>query len=125
MILFRGEDSPRSFGGFTMRVLLTASIPTERGNAAIREGTLETVIRHALEILKPEAAYFAADDLGNRCAYLVIDIQDASEIPAVAEPFFLGLGAKVTMRPCMNAQDLANAKPGMERAVREFSAVHA
>jgi hypothetical protein len=108
-----------------MRVLLTASIPTERGNAAIREGSLEPVIRHAMEILKPEAAYFTTDDLGNRCAYLVIDMQDSSEIPAVAEPFFLGLGAKVTIRPCMNAQDLANAKPGMDRAVSQFAAVHA
>jgi hypothetical protein len=108
-----------------MRTLLTASIPTERGNAAIRDGSLQTMLGHVLEILKPEAAYFAADDLGNRCAYIVIDLHDPSEIPAVAEPFFLGLGAKVTLRPCMNAQDLANAKPGMERAVREFSAVHA
>jgi hypothetical protein len=42
-----------------------------------------------------------------------------NQIPAVAEPFFFGLNARVTLSPVMNAQDLANALPGIEKAVKE------
>jgi len=37
----------------------------------------------------------------------------------VVEPFFLAFHAKVTVFPVMNAQDLANAAPGIEKAVKE------
>jgi hypothetical protein len=46
-------------------------------------------------------------------------MKDTSEIPAIAEPFFLAFNAKVTFFPVMNAQDLANAMPGIAKAVKE------
>ena len=55
--------------------------------------------------LKPEAAYFLAQD-GVRSAILFFDMQDTCEIPAIVEPFFKGLHAEVELVPVMNANDL-------------------
>ena len=74
-----------------MRMLLRVSIPVEAGNAAIQAGTLGSTIERILADLKPEAAYFFADDSGQRSGSIVFDMQDSSQIPAIAEPWFLGL----------------------------------
>jgi hypothetical protein len=90
------------------------------GNAAIVSGKLVAIVQKFMAEHKPEAAYFYADDSGNRCGAMVLDMKDTSEIPGLAEPWFLGLNAQVTFRPVMNAQDLAAAGPGIARAVADF-----
>ena len=102
-----------------MRMLLRASIPVEAGNAAVKAGTLGSTVEKLVAALKPEAAYFFADDNGERCGAIVFDMQDTSQIPAIAEPWFLAFNAKVSLRPVMNAQDLAKATPGIAKAVKE------
>jgi hypothetical protein len=102
-----------------MRMLLRVSIPVEEGNAAIKAGTLSSTIERILAELKPEAAYFFADDNGNRSGSIVFDMKDSSQIPAVAEPWFLAFNAKVSFRPVMNPQDLAAAGPALEKAAKE------
>jgi hypothetical protein len=64
---------------------------------------------------KPEAVYFFADDEGNRTGSIVFDLKDTSQIPAVAEPWFLAFNAKVTLRPVMTPQDLAKARPAIAK----------
>ncbi len=44
-----------------------------------------------------------------------------SEIPAVAEPWFLAFNAQVEFHPAMNLEDLKNATPGIENAVKKYS----
>jgi hypothetical protein len=102
-----------------MRVLLKASIPVEAGNRAATDGSLAKTIQSILDDLKPEAAFFT-DDEGQRCAYLFCDMRDASQIPAMAEPLFLALNAKVEIHPAMNAADLAKAAPAIEQAVKKY-----
>lgn len=92
-----------------MRIMLTASIPVEAGNAAIKNKTIPEVIKKFSADHKPEAAYFFADDHGNRSCLFVVDMKDTSDIPVMAEPFFSQLNAQIHMRPVMNQQDLAAA----------------
>jgi hypothetical protein len=101
-------------------MLLRVSIPVEAGNAAAKAGTLGSTVEQILADLKPEAAYFFADDNGNRSGSIIFDMKDSSEIPAVAEPWFLAFNAKVSFRPVMNPQDLAKAGPAIERAGAVF-----
>ena len=103
-----------------MRMLLRVSIPAESGNAAVKNGTLGTTIERILADLKPEAAYFMADDNGNRSGSIVFDMKDTSQIPAIAEPWFLAFNAKVSLRPIMNPQDLAKAAPSIAKAAQQY-----
>ena len=103
-----------------MRMLLRASIPVESGNAAAKAGTLGSTIEKILADLKPEAAYFIADDDGNRSGSIVFDMQDQSQIPSVAEPWFLAFNAKVSIRPVMTPQDLAKAGPSIANAAKQY-----
>jgi hypothetical protein len=102
-----------------MRMLLKATIPVEAGNAAAANGTLGTTIQKILADLKPEAAYFTEDG-GERTGWVFFDMKNSSETPAVAEPWFLAFNAKVTLRPAMNPQDLAEGLQGLERAVKTY-----
>src|SRR5271169_6221593 len=103
-----------------MRCLLKAVIPVESGNAAISDGTLPTTIESILADLKPEAAYFA-EDTGKRTGFIFFDLKDPSQIPAVAEPWFLAFDAHVELHPAMNLEDLKNATPGIDKAVKHYS----
>ncbi|MFF3938367.1 DUF3303 family protein [Streptomyces phaeofaciens] len=88
-----------------MRVLLKATMDTEKSNEAIRSGTLGKLIQESMEQIKPEAAYFTTDN-GRRTAYIVFDLQDPSQMPVISEPFFLNLNADITYVPVMNMEDV-------------------
>ena len=103
-----------------MRMLLRVSIPVEAGNAAAKAGTLGSTVEQILKDLKPEAAYFFADDDGQRSGSIVFDMKDSSEIPAVAEPWFLAFNAKVSFRPIMNPEDLTKAGPSISKAAGQY-----
>jgi hypothetical protein len=104
-----------------MRMMMQIAIPVEAGNQAARTGAFGRSFERILEILKPEAAYFTTGTSGERGGFIVFDMKETSQIPAIAEPFFLAYNARVTFFPVMNAQDLANAMPGIEKAVKEHS----
>jgi hypothetical protein len=103
-----------------MRFLMKASMTVEAANAAIRNGSLPKTIQSILADLKPEAAYFCDWD-GMRTAFIVFDMQDVSQIPAVAEPWFLAFNASVEIHPVMSPADLAKAGPGIEDAVKKYT----
>jgi hypothetical protein len=102
-----------------MRMLMTVSIPVEAGNAAARKGSLGPTIQSILADLKPEAAYFSEED-GKRTGFIVFDMKESSQLPALAEPWFLAFNASFRVRPAMNAEDLAAGIPGMTKAVEKF-----
>ena len=94
-----------------MRMMIRVSIPSEAGNKAVKDGTIGKILGQWTEENRPEAAYFTADQ-GQRTAFFFVDLKDVSQIPSLAEPFFIGLNAKVEFLPAMNAQDL---KAGLEK----------
>jgi len=47
-------------------------------------------------------------------------LKESSQIPAIAEPWFLAFNARLTFRPAMDAADLASAAPGIEQAVKGY-----
>jgi len=102
-----------------MRMMLKVSIPVETGNAAVRNGSLGTTLKSILDNLKPEAAYFAEEN-GERTGYIFFDMKEASQLPTIAEPFFLAFNAKITVRPAMTLQDLATAGPDFERVIKAY-----
>jgi hypothetical protein len=86
-------------------MMIRIKVPVEAGNRAFQDGTLQKTLMEAIERLKPEAAYFYPDQ-GVRTAFMIVDLKDSSEIPAIAEPFFARLNAAVEFLPVMNAEDL-------------------
>jgi hypothetical protein len=102
-----------------MRMMMKVNIPVESGNAAARSGNLGVTIKKILDDLKPEAAYFAEDN-GERTGFIFFDMKDSSQLPSIAEPWFLAFNAKITLRPAMNPQDLATAGKDIESAARNY-----
>ena len=87
-----------------MRMLLKASIPTEAGNAGIRNGSMMEKMGSILEDAKPEAVYFFIEN-GKRTCLIIFDMNEQTQLPAVVEPWFLSMGADITMVPVMNGED--------------------
>lgn len=97
-----------------MRMLLKVQMDTEASNEAIKQGTLQKTMEATLEKLRPEAAYFTVED-GCRTGYLFFDLADPSDLPAISEPFFMGLNAKVHYSPVMNPDDLRKGLDALGR----------
>ena len=100
-----------------MRLMMKVSMPVEAGNLAAKSG-FDTIPKILAE-QKPEAVYFIAEH-GKRTGVLFLDIQDASQIPAIAEPWFLAFNAAVEFHPAMKPDDLAKAEPAIKLAVKEY-----
>jgi hypothetical protein len=100
--------------------MIKVEMPVERANELAVEGKLGEAIQTILDDLEPEAAYFTTSN-GDRAGYIFVNIDDASEIPAFAEPWFLALEANVDIAPVMTPEDLQKAGPGIERAVKKFA----
>jgi hypothetical protein len=101
-----------------MRMLLQVNFPHQPFNAAVKDGTAAKKMNRILDDAKPEAVYFTEID-GQRCALLVVNVEDASKIPTYAEPWFLTFGADIKFRPVMTPDDLARA--GLDALGKKWS----
>ena len=91
-----------------MRILMNISFPVAAFNKRLRDGTANQTLARIVEDQKPEAIYFTEQD-GQRGAVAIVQLADASQIPALAEPWFLQFEAKVEFRIAMTPDDLRRA----------------
>ena len=98
--------------GHLLALSVTPATEQDRAHSGIMEvdkGEKRRECAHSAYVHhQPEAAYFT-DVEGTRGGFLVVDMDDASRIPAITEPLFLGVGATVHMQPAMTAEDLQGA----------------
>ncbi len=88
-----------------MHMMIRVTIDVVSGNEAIRSGKLGKVMGDFAAKFKPEAMYFTTDN-GVRTAYIVFDMKDVTDMPAIAEPFFMDLNADIDYLPVMNKDEL-------------------
>jgi hypothetical protein len=91
-----------------MRTMMIVSLPVDRYNAAVHDGSVMDKMRRILDAIKPESAYFMEKN-GERTAILIVEITEASQIPKYVEPWYLSFNAQVEMHPVMRIDDLAAA----------------
>ena len=94
-------------------------MPVENGNRTISDGSLPKNIQSILADVSPEAAYFL-EEHGHRTAYVFFDLKDASQIPAMCEPWFLAFDASVELHPVMTVEDLGKAMGGIQDSVKKY-----
>src|SRR5918993_1911151 len=103
-----------------MRFMLTLRVPPEHGNAAMKDGRFMSTFQSVMEELQPEAAYFAEIE-GARGGYVVVNMDDAAQIPAICEPLFLGLGATVQILPVFTLDDMPRITEAIEQARQKYA----
>jgi hypothetical protein len=88
-----------------MRMMLKARMDTAAASKSIESGRMPTIMHSMMDQLKPEAAYFGPDE-GHRTAFIVFQMDDPSQLPAISEPLFSEFGANVQVFPVMDRDDL-------------------
>ena len=102
-----------------MRFMVKVAWDVEAGNNLAKAGTLGSTVASILADLKPEAAYFTAEG-GKRGGTLIVNLDDVSQLPAVAEPWFLAFNASVECLPVMLPEDLEKAGDSIAQAVEKY-----
>jgi len=91
-----------------MRMLMHVEFPLEPFNTTVRDGSAGPKIQKILQAIKPEASYFSEHN-GRRGGTFVVNVNDPSDVPALAEPWFLTFNAKVEFRIALTPEDLSHA----------------
>jgi hypothetical protein len=102
-----------------MKYIMKLRMDLDKGNEALSDPMFGKKMKELIAEIKAEAAYFTTVN-GHRGGYFILNLNDASEIPAIAEPFFFWLNAEVEFLPVMQPEDLAKAGPAIEAATKRW-----
>ncbi len=102
-----------------MKCLLRVTLPSETGSAAIRDGSMMEKMQRIFNEMKPEAAYFTAEN-GGRTQYIVVNADDAMPLQSISEPWWLLFNAEVSILPAVTLQDMDSLGPALEELVKKF-----
>jgi len=88
-----------------MRLMLQFTIPVEKGNEAVADGSISQAIRDLVKQVHAESAYFYLRD-GMRCGMVVFEETDAARLAAINEPLFAKLNAQIDIQPVLTLEDV-------------------
>jgi hypothetical protein len=91
-----------------MRMMMRVQCPIEPFNTLVKNGTAASKMKKILETIKPEHAYFGSEG-GKRGGVLIVNVDSPSDVPRLAEPWFLTFNADVSFTICMTPEDLGRA----------------
>jgi hypothetical protein len=88
-----------------MRGMVKSTFPTQESKALVKDGSIGQTMQTMIGNLQPEAAYFCHID-GKRGGYLVINMEEGSDVVTKLEPLWLELGATIETFPVATADEL-------------------
>ena len=88
-----------------MRIMLEFTIPVEKGNKAVADGSISQAIKDLVDQVQAESSYFYLRD-GKRCGMVVFEETDVTRLTAINEPLFAKLNAEIAIQPVLNLEDL-------------------
>lgn len=94
-------------------------MPNEFGNKSLSDPQFGKKMQDILAEVKAEAVYFTTID-GCRGGYVIVNMENASQMPAISEPFFNWLKAEIDFIPVMTLEDLGKAGPSIAAAVKKW-----
>lgn len=103
-----------------MRWMIRFSIPGKYGNELVSSGKIGQNFQSLMEEFKPEAAYFYPEN-GQRSGFMIVNMTDSSDLAKIAESFWFGLHADISVTPVMNGEDLAKGLSGIEGIVKRYT----
>ena len=104
-----------------MKYLMKVKMPSgEEGNDLLKDPMFGKKMQDLLSEVKAEAAYFTTI-CGHRGGYIIVNMDDASQMPAISEPFFLWLKAEISFYPVMTPEDLGKSGKAIENAVKKWA----
>lgn len=102
-----------------MKFLVKVTLPGETASASIRDGSMMEKMQRIFNEIKPEAAYFTAEN-GRRTQYLVVNMDEPMHLATIAEPWWLTFNADVSILPVFTLQDMESLGPALEDLVKKF-----
>ena len=91
-----------------MRMMMLVQCPIEPFNTLVRNGTAGAKMKQILDAIKPEHAWFGERE-GKRGGILIVNVDSPSDVPRLAEPWFLTFNAEVEFRIAMTPEELAHS----------------
>jgi hypothetical protein len=88
-----------------MRTMVKFTIPTQETNLLVEDGSIGQTMERLLGKLQPEAAYYGPID-GKRGGFIVMNMEEESEVATKLEPLWLELNATVETFPVASPDDL-------------------
>jgi hypothetical protein len=91
-----------------MRMIMLVQFPIEPFNTLVKNGSAGAKMKQLLDATKPEHVWFSERN-GKRGGIMIVNLDNPSDVPRLAEPWFLALNAEVEFRIAMTPEDLGRS----------------
>jgi hypothetical protein len=91
-----------------MRMIMLVQFPIEPFNTLVKNGSMGAKMKQLLDATKPEHVWFSERN-GKRGGIMIVNLDSPSDVPRLAEPWFLALNAEVEFRIAMTPEDLGRS----------------